>query len=315
MPARTITAAILLALVMVAFEAYYWPVEEAYYPYNDGWDGCSKLFTSFPQRAVLYSYSDPLPNAALILIIGPTIPFNLQDNTKLHQFLESGGTILLADDFGMGNTLLEGLNVSARFSGRPLADSYVYSKQPVFPVITNFMLDPITRNLTAIVMDHPSFIQILDPNSVKELALSSPFSFIDGSGNGTLTPNESTQPYPVVALAHVGKGMLVMVANAHMFANEMINLFDNLILIRNLSGIIQGTTVYDTSHLHKAVLTDQRIAFRSLVDMGLHSFEAQVVVTFGVILAFAGVLAMRVRLDENRSKVSHLESSLHSNPR
>ena len=121
--------AALLSLIFAASVSYYWPFEDTYYPFNVGWNGCSELFQAAPDASILYSYSGQVSSdGSLLAIIGPSIIFDQGDAGKIRSFLNSGGIVLLADDFGTGNTLLENLNVTARFSGQPISDLYFYSK-------------------------------------------------------------------------------------------------------------------------------------------------------------------------------------------
>ena len=312
---RAAFTALVLSFLVIGSVSYSAPITEPYHPLNDAWNGCSQIYGMAPRAQLLYSYAAPLPNAtALIAIIGPRIPFVSSETSELRSFLENGGTVLLADDVGTGNGLLQGLNVSARFSGQAIADLYFYSRTPSFPLISDFVPDPVNRNITALILDHPTYIQILNSSLVKAIALSSPFSFVDLYNNGTLSLNETTQAYPVIATTHIGAGLLVMVANANIFDNELIELFNNQLLFRDLLGIASGTTLFDLAHLPSAPLTNPRIMFRKEFDTSLAILQSTLVqglVAAGLVLVFAGVyLAM------SRSRRTHgyqvEESTLHT---
>ena len=307
----------LVGLLIIAYLSYYSPITDPYYPLNAGWDGCSQIYAMAQRGYILNSYSNPLaPVPSLVAIIGPRIPFDKSESARLTYFLEAGGTVLLADDYGAGNTLLENLNVSVRFTGEPLADLYFYSKSPSFPIISHFALDPITRNLTTMIFDHPTYLSILNPSSVTVLALSSPFSFVDLFNNGTLPPTEKTQSYPMIASVPIGKGLLVLVADSYAFTNEMIGILDNRVLFGNLLGTANGTASFDVVHLKKAALTDYRIAFRNELDSWvavLHSIFAQLALTATLVVVFSA-LFIRERIVERRhASYSSTESSLHMN--
>jgi len=308
-------AALLLSLLVIGSVSYSAPITEPYYPLNDGWNGCSQIYGMATRAQLLDSYAVPIPNAtALIAIIGPQIPFASSETAELRSFLENGGTVLLADDFGSGNGLLQGLNVSARFSGQAIADLYFYSRTPSFPLISDFVPDPVNRNITALILDHPTYIQILNSSLVKAIALSSPFSFVDLHNNGTLSPNENTQAYPVIATTHIGAGLLVMVANANMFDNELIELFNNQLLFRNLLRIASGTIIFDLAHLPSAPLTNPRITFRKEFDTSLTILQSTLVqglVAAGLVIVFATVY---LAMNRSRRTVGYPaeESTLHT---
>ena len=209
----------------------------------------------------------------------------------------------MADDFGSGNTLLENLNVSVRFSDQPISDLYFYSKQPIFPLVSNFAPDAITRNLTLLLMNRPSYLEVTNSTLVTVLARSSPFSFVDYSGNGELSPSEVTQSYPLIASTHLGRGLLILVSDAGIFSNDQIGFFNNTTLFKNVLSVTAGNVVFDVSHIRRALLTDQRVAFREHVNSLLMTFQSNVtraVVTVGVILTFTAVFLTRASL--NRSQ-------------
>ena len=260
-------AAILSATLMLSL-AYYWPIQEAYHPLNADWNGCSKVASATRTTALLVSYRIPLPNQPfLLVIIGPSTIFTKDEIAEIRSFLEAGGTVLLADDFGTGNTLLKGLNVSAQFSGKTLADLYYYSKAPRFPLISVFSPSPITANVTTLVLNRPSYIDITNSSRVTKLASSSPFSFVDLNGNGRPSPNETINSYPVMAETEIGRGWLILVSDPSMFVNEMIDLYDNMQLFRNLLKMGGDSLMFDVVHLEKAPLTDSRIVLKDNINL------------------------------------------------
>ena len=253
----------ILSALLVLSVAYYWPIQEVYHPLNFDWNGCSTIANAAQNVTLLVSYDKSLPNTtSLLAIIGPSANFTRDESAKIGQFLESGGIVLLADDFGAGNSLLEALNVSALFSGKPLADLYYYSKDPDFPVITDFSPSPATDNLTAIVLNRPSYIEIGNSSSVTKIGSSSPFSIMDIGGRGRPFANETIDSYPVLVSVKIGKGMLLLVADPSMFINDMIGLYDNMRLFQNALRMGDGSVIFDTAHLANAPLTNWRIMLK-----------------------------------------------------
>ncbi len=119
--------------------------------YNTGWNGCSRLAVrtyqtgdltpSFrldddqdldvAQRNIL-DY-DVVPNSTSILFLGPDLDFTSEEIDHMDDFLRRGGKVVLADDLGTGNQLLDGLNTSSRFSGNTVFD-VSFEKRPDFSV-------------------------------------------------------------------------------------------------------------------------------------------------------------------------------------
>jgi len=243
----------------------YWPIRDSYHPLNNGWNGCSSIASVSKNTTLLFSYGQELPKNSTLAIIGPSLSFSASDGAVIRDYLERNGTVLLADDFGSGNSLLQELNVSVRFAGKPLADLYAYSKNPSFPLVSDFEPSPISHNVSVVVLDHSSFLEVGNSSQVTVLASSSSFSFIDVQGNGRPAQNESINSYPVMAYTHIGPGSLVLIADSGMFINEMIGLYDNLRLFENVVRASGAFLVFDLAHLANAPLTNMRLLVRNTV--------------------------------------------------
>jgi len=309
---RSLLLAAALSAILTLSLAYYWPIQDAYHPLNHGWDGCGKVAET-SNRTMLFSYDEPLANASsLLAIIGPAVQFSERQSGTVRSFLESGGTVLLADDFGTGNSLLEALNVSARLSNTPLADLLYYSKDPRFPLIFDFSPSPVTQNVTMILLDRPSYIETGNSSQIVELAWSSPFSFVDLGREGRPALNETIKSYPVMASMSIGDGLLVMVSDPGMFTNDLISLYDNLRMFQNLLKTGDGSVIFDVVHLEKAPMTDARVMFKNAVDSlrsGLLLSEsgvyAQFLIATGLVLGLFFVIVRR----STRESQARLEST------
>jgi hypothetical protein len=305
--ARNIAAGVVLSAVLMLSVAYYWPIQEAYHPLNKDWNGCSRIASLTGNTTLLLSYDNPLPNStSLLAIIGPSANFTGRERSNIGAFLEQGGVVLLADDFGTGNSLLEALNVSARFSKKPLADLYYYRKNPDFPVISDFSSSPATENLSAIILNRPSYIEMWNSSSVTKLGSSSPFSFVDLSGNGRLAANETIDSYTVLASARIGKGLLLLVADPSMFINDMVGLQDNARLFQNALRMGGGSLIFDIAHLATAFLTNWRIMLRSEVDsirLGKQGMYLPLIALVILVTAFSAQL-LRLSRKQKNGKVS-----------
>jgi hypothetical protein len=301
--ARNIASATILSILLMATVAYYWPIQETYHPLNTDWNGCSDIASIGQNVTLLLSY-DALPanSTSLLAIIGPSTDFSYNQNSKIANFLDSGGNVLLADDFGTGNSLLRALNVSASFSRKPLADLYYYSRNPSFPLITDFSPSPVTVNLTRVILDHPSYINIGDLSQVTEIGASSPFAFIDSSGEGRPLANESIASYPVMASTKIGRGLLTLVADPSMFINDMIGIYDNMRLFQNVVRMGDGSVIFDTAHLANAPLTNWRIMLKDGFDslrLGKEGAYIPLLVVAILVLSFSFQLLRLRRRNRN----------------
>jgi hypothetical protein len=264
---QALASAVVLSSILMLASAYYWPIQDPYYSLNTDWNGSSRITTFAPNVTIISEYATTeMKGPALLMIVGPAVEFSKQDALQIQRFIEGNGTLLLADDFGTGNGLLQSLNVSVRISGEPLADLAYYSKDPGFPIITDFSPNPLTANVTVLVLNHPSHLDLGNSSSVTTLAFSSPFSFIDSRGTGTPSPNEKIEPYPVIAQVKIGRGLLIVVSDADLFTNEMLDIDGNMRLLSNALRFGGGTLFFDEAHLRKAPLTDARITWKNLVN-------------------------------------------------
>jgi hypothetical protein len=290
--------------------AYYWPIQEVYHPLNFDWNGCSTIANATQNVTLLVSYDKSLPNTtSLLVIIGPSANFTRNESAKIGQFLESSGIVLLADDFGTGNSLLEALNISALFSRKPLADLYYYSKDPDFPVITDFSPSPSTDNLTAIVLDRPSYIEIGNSSSVAKIGSSSPFSFVDIGGRGRPFANETVDSYPVLVTVKIGKGMLLLVADPSMFINDMIGLYDNMRFFQNALKMGDGSVIFDTTHLANAPLTNWRIMLKDGFNSLRLGKSGMYIPLLGVAILMLGFSFQLLRLVRRSRNVAKRQST------
>jgi len=299
--AKTLALAVLLSALFVLSASYYWPVQEAYHPLNTDWNGCSSIYNSSENSHLVFDYSQPLsPTSSVLTLIGPSTAFSPSEVRVIEQYLLAGGLVLLADDFGTGNSLLQGLNASARFSREPLDDLLFYSRNENFPLIVNFSQSRITANISSVVMNHPSFIEINDPNNVEAVAWSSPFSFVDLNNTNRPPPNATIEAFPVVAYTQIGEGSLVLVSDPGIFANDLIDLYDNSKLFDDLRAMGNRSVLFDVAHLVQSPLSVERVrmrlgidAFRDFLGSSMGAY-IQITIAIGVIIAFSLEIARRV---------------------
>jgi hypothetical protein len=264
---QAFASAVILSSVLMLASAYYWPIQDPYHPLNTGWNGCSKIALATPNVTIVSSYTGiEIKPPAVLAIIGPGLKFSQQDVIRIRSFMDGGGVVLLADGFGTGNSLLQWLNMSVRISGEPLADLVYYSKNPDFPIVSDFSPNPLTSNITALVFNHPSYLEIGNSTAVTPLAFSSPFSFVDANGTASPVRNETIESYPVIASSRIGGGLLVIVSDAGFLTNEMIDLYGNMRLFENALHLGNGSLLVDEAHLRKAPFTDARAALKGYVN-------------------------------------------------
>ena len=182
-----------------------------------------------------------------VLIIGPSTSFTDGSIEAYRSYLFDGGRIVLADDFGTGNSLLQGLGVGVRFSGVPMEDA-LYRERQMMPQIFNITESEYTVGVKELVMDIPTVLNQTD--GLQVLAYASFSSYLDNSKT-----TKTYGPYPAVAVATVGNGMIFLISDSSIFMNSLLSRGDNAKLLGNL---IHGVAVIDEANSVPSRLTVTR---------------------------------------------------------
>jgi hypothetical protein len=188
--------------------------------YNPNWNGTSQFFSDL-DRHHTSEILDPAQLSAyhstgLLLIIAPLRPPTSGEITAYRTFLEQGNTILLADDFGNGNAILEGLGSRVTLMpgnlssvDREYADSYsvvVYRVTNATPV----------QSVTSLVLNRPAPLE-----GGKSLMATSIMSWVDANGDRRINTNELLGKFSVMTTEDIGPGRLIVLSDPSIFINSM----------------------------------------------------------------------------------------------
>lgn len=257
------TSKVLLALtlaIIVSILALVWffPPNGDFRVENPFWNGLSTI-ESKAKLTVIDTF-DNLPSnprgTALLLV--PYEQVSDLGLTQLGGYVSSGGTLVLLDDYGFGNQVLSSFGLKMRFTGEQLLDPLFDYRNKFIPKITDFAATPIAANVSSIVFNHATSLD--DTSGATVAAYSSSFSFLDVNGDGSWDSNEPNGPFPVVAYAKVGQGVVVAVVDPSLLINGMIGLDDNLQFINNAVGLQSDSPeiFIDQSYLPKTPLDDAK---------------------------------------------------------
>lgn len=272
----------LAVVVLAAIAVWFYPSSEDFRAENPFWNGLDTFNAEFPVRPLGSLEGLPLSPQGTTLIVIPYLPFTEPELVRLKDYLLQGGTLLLLDDYGYGNEVLEYLGLKFRFSGRPLLDPLFNYKNMWFPRIVDLAGDQ-----GSLVLNHASSLS--NAAEVEVIAWSSRFSFLDADNNGEWDEGEPRGPLPIAAQLKIGKGFLVAVADPSMIINSMIGMEDNRSFIQNCIQV-QGSSpeiMVDQSRLPETPLDEakERLAASR---KGLSSF-------WGILGAIAVVLIVTLR--------------------
>ena len=238
----TIALVIILAIVV-----WFFPSNEDFRIENPFWNGTRDISSSYPVSP-LQSLFDlpPSPHGSTLILI-PYLDFTRAELGELNSFVTKGGTLILADDYGYGNQVLEYLGLKARFSGQVLLDPLFSYKNKWLPRISHLASSSVTSNTESLVFNHATCLIDVETNDV--LAQSSSFSFLDLNGNQAWDKDEPTGPLPVISHHNLGSGQIILVSDPSIFINSMETIESNYTFIQNLTAITTAELLIDQSHL------------------------------------------------------------------
>lgn len=246
------TIGLLSAGILILALGFTFPTKCDFDVRNSKWNGLSELQSRYETVRVsnLKTLQDEViePSQSTLLLIGPTKPFTAEEAGEVKSFLRFGGRVVLADDFGSGNDLLEELGVNGRFSNLFLKDYVFQGGDPKLPVVENVEVFPLTENVSSISLNYATTLSGLDENS-RILAQSSSFSYIVENADQRSENSEAEGPLPVLAEVEAIRGengRLILLSDPSVFINAMLERENNRALLKSLMG---GKRVYiDTDH-------------------------------------------------------------------
>ncbi|MFW9830583.1 MAG: hypothetical protein ACFFD8_02280 [Candidatus Thorarchaeota archaeon] len=257
-------------------------------------DGCSEFAETlrndgFEVNPLISSLSvvNGIPQNSVLCIIGPTHFFSVIESSALIDFFLAGGSLLIADDFGSANTLLDGLAMLMQgtwpiemqgfipvsrigFNRGLLLDADSNDNgRPLLPVITSFNDGGrIFSSSHRVVMNFATGLKGI--NSSSALASSSTNSWIVAGDvltaieHGTdpsyiafnTTRGDQAGPFALMAELRVSNatGSIILLSDPSIFINNMINRGTNRLFTSELIAYLArqsnaNTIIIDHNHL------------------------------------------------------------------
>jgi len=234
--------------------------KEDFSTYNTAWNGASnaKALASsdgYTARSVFTLSQIGTSGNGVLFMLNPnsSVDFAGSDARALQSFIKNGGVLVLANDFGNGNAVLNGLGVSgvARFNGSLLADNVSKVVDAAHPLVKDVTTAGLTTGVHELYFNYGTALDTSDRN-VTVLARSAPTSYLSTAGSKA-TIKAAAGARPVLATLNYGNGRIVLLSDPSVFINEMLGQADNQQLLTSMLANLTGgnkavSIMFDESH-------------------------------------------------------------------
>ena len=294
----SVTLGVLFSIVLLVGVTVVYPNVDDLWVENPYWNGLSKFYTSYkPVRMSDYSELDAIfnPSNSSLFIIGPYKEFTDGELSSLVGYLGQGGRLVLADDFGTGNKLLEALGLEVRFGQELLRDPVFREKNRNMPRATTNL-----AGLEYVVLNYPTVLTGVSSETVS--VWSSPLSYV--SEHDTSTPTLFNS-YPIMASIPIQMGRVVVLSDSSVFINSMLDRGDNRGLLNELA---RGVVVFDEAHSVESRLSMVKSLFtKTYTVIGFYEIR------YALILIIA-IGALKLNLSITEKQVDPVEDLMARHP-
>ncbi len=274
---------LVLAIIFVASISTVWlyPSAKDFMDGNTMWNGINKFSNEFniAQIDSLNGFTGSYEKKALLVI--PYLEYSKSDLAEIKKLVDSGGTVVIMDDFGYGNNITGYLGLKAHFSGDILLDPLFCYKNQNLPRITDFSNSLKAAGINSITLNHAT--AIIGAQDTDVLARSSEYSFLDTNLNGKEDNGETKGPLAVAAAITVGNGTVILISDPSVIINSMVDMNDNYAFMKYIfSQYCDGVPIsLDISHISKSPLDTSKIGLEKFRQM---LYNRYVVLGFVILL-------------------------------
>jgi hypothetical protein len=150
------------------------------------------------------------PARTLLVVAGVERSFSPGEVEALAGFVARGGTALVADDFGFGDSVAVRFGVN--FDGRVLRDEQ-YRGNLSLPVFNATIAPNATSSNATVVMNVPTSLGIAPDTPHVTYAESGTNSYLDANQDGTQQPDDVQGPFPVILGVRLGQGEAIFASD------------------------------------------------------------------------------------------------------
>ena len=245
-------------------------------------------------------------NNSILFIIGVEQGYSEFESSSLQEFMNQGGSIVLADDFGFGNTAISNFqSVGVSFFNKPLYDLRGWRPGDNASLIHLHAAPSFGQN-KEYELFWSQATALKTSQSSKEHAWSSLYSFVDLNENGEGDPEEVANKtgggIPTIAEVKVGKngGKMILIADPSMFINDLLDVDDNWEFISDMVAYLakgspsQTTIIFEESrHLQASIVNSIYVELFGWLAYGTGNMVVKIIILATLILGLEFIL-MRV---------------------
>lgn len=258
-----VALALLLVFTNVGLVAAMSSSDTSHGPFNGEWNGGTELRqeaaaagadVEIARSTRDYTATDA---PATAFVRSPQDRYVGREASRVRQFASRGGTVVVAGERGTRNAtnaLLAELDVESRLGSAPVRDEQRYYRNASLPRATNVSDHPLVADVEQLTLNRGTVVNVSEPSGPfadeddpKVVVRTGTTGYLDENDNGTLDDTEALGSHPIAVVEPIGDGRVVVVSDASVFTNAMLEQGDNRAFARALVGDAE-TVLLDYSH-------------------------------------------------------------------
>lgn len=257
----------------------------AFGAFNPSWEGTSDLRSTAEEAGsepvVVQNTTAYDEHGAddVAFVLAPGESYEEAEATRVRGFVERGGTLVVADRGGEpGRGLLEAVGADARPDGTLLRDERSHHRHPALPIADDVADHQLVAGVEEVTLNYGTSVE---PGNATVLVRTSGYAYLDADGDGSVSDDEELDSHPVVTVEDVGDGRVVVVGDASVFINAMLDAPGNRAFA---TALLAGTdhALVDVSHRESVPpLAAALLALRSSVPLQV-GFSLWLLATVGL---------------------------------
>ena len=249
--------ALVLAVSILAIIANL-PSPTPYSPYNTGSNGYSRLVREVNVRIIGSPVEVEADSPSNITVLVPlTRELDQASASVLQELLARGATVVVLDENGYSNSLLEALGIKARVECWKVLDEVSKLGDRAHPLVRVWLRGETSPMLLATYL--PSYITLSTSRGLVGQGYTSSYAYADLDGNMYFSGTDRMGSYTIVAAWRIEGGTLAVIADLDALSNALFSNADNSRLLQSLVG--SGRLVLALEYINHTWFDSLKLAF------------------------------------------------------